>query len=188
MHGTEKDHQKDHFEEHQKYVAVGQQQTDASQNGTRCALHDRHSQRVQSLFDFVVGMWSLRRHVRITNVRRKVNGKADAHNQIYHRNGIEIDVPQRHIAGDTQFDRYDAQCDPQGAQEVRYEYKRNYHHDDGANDHTLYGGGSYEFKLIEEHEVRMENGYIQRRILTYLPQISDHNFFVICVRYVNGLD
>lgn len=188
MHGSEEYDQKDHFEEDQKYVTVGKQKANASQHRTGGTLNNWHAQRVLSLTNFIVGSQRFRGHVRMTNVCRKINGKTDAHNQIDHWDRIQIDAPQWHITGHAQFDADNAERHPEGAQNVRHKNVRYDGHDQGTVAHALYGGGSNQFELIEEHKVRMENGGIDVGRFAKISQIFDHLFLVIGVGDVDGLN
>ena len=92
----------------------------------------------------------------------EVDGKPDAHDQVYHGNRVKIYVPQRHVSNDAYFDGKYAKCDPYRAQEVWNEDKRYEHHDDGPNHHTLNRSWTNQFKLIEKHKIRMKDGDIDR--------------------------
>ena len=45
----------------------------------------------------------------------------DAHDQVDHGDGVEVDAPEGHEADDAQLDGHDGEGDPQGADRVGYE-------------------------------------------------------------------
>lgn len=188
MHGPEEDHQEDHLEEHQEDVALGKQQRHDGQNRAGGALQNRQPQRVQSFFHALFWPAASRRHVNVAYVSGEVDREADAHDQVDHGDGVEIHVPQRHVADDAHLDRDYAERDPDRAEEVRNENEGNDHHDDGANHHALDGRRPHQLELIEEHEVRMENRDVYRRVLANVAQILHHLLLVVRVGDVDGLD
>lgn len=123
MHGSEEDHEEDHLEEHEEDVAFGQQQRHHAEDRADGALDDRKAERVQRLSNAILRQLAARRHVNVANVRRKIYGEADAHDQVNHGNRIKVDVPQTHVADDANFNRNYAKRDPYRAQDVWNENK-----------------------------------------------------------------
>lgn len=60
---------------------------------------------------------------------REVHAKADAHDEVDHGNGVEVHAPQRHVAHHAHLNGDDGEGDPQRAEGIRDEDKRNHHHD-----------------------------------------------------------
>lgn len=133
-------------------------------------------------------MIRLRWHVGVADVGGEVNREANAHDEVDHWYWVQIDVPQWHVARNAQLNGDDTERHPQWAQEVRDENERDNHHYNRSDDHALDWCRPDQLKLIEEHEVRMEDGRIDWGILTNLPQILHHNFLMICIRDIDGLD
>ena len=69
--------------------------------------------------------------------KTKQKSLPDAHDQIDHGDGVEVDVPEGHEADDPHLDGDDGEGHPQRADGVGDEDEGDEHHDDSRDDHTL---------------------------------------------------
>lgn len=117
----------------------------------------------------------------------EVNWEADAHDEVDHGYGVEIDIPQRHISNDSHLNWDDRERYPDRAENVRDEDEWDDHHNYGSDHHALHRSRSNQLELIEEHKVGVEDGYIDRSIFANVPQVFHHLLLVIGVGNVDGL-
>lgn len=147
MQRAEHDYQEDHLEEHHEYVAPSQNERRHTQYGTDGSLDDRQTQRVQAFPDPFFRASGFGRHVRVAYVRGEVHRETDAHDQVDHRYGVQVDAPKGHVTDHAQLDGHDRESHPQRTQHVRYEQERDQHHCSASHQHGLNGRRSYQFKL-----------------------------------------
>lgn len=135
---SEEDHEEDHLEEHQEDVALSKNQRGNSENRADRTLENRESQAVQTLFDPVFYSFLLGGHVSVADVCGEVDRVTDAHDQVNHGDTVKVDVPESHVAGNSDLDGNDAESHPQRTDEVGDEDVRDDHHDGGSDNHTLH--------------------------------------------------
>ena len=136
-------------------------------------LDYRQPEAVQTVPDPVVRT-ALRVHVAVGDVCCEVHGETNAHYQVDHGYGVEVDPPEGHKTEDTELDRHDGEGDPERAYWVGDEDEGDDEHDDGCETDTLDGVRENHQELVEVDEVGVEDGHIVRRLVADCSQLPAH--------------
>jgi hypothetical protein len=71
----------------------------------------------------------------------------DAHDEVDHGDGVQMDAPEGHEAQHPHLDGDDGEGNPEGADGVGDEDEGDDHHDDGRDHHALDGGREHHQEL-----------------------------------------
>ena len=85
-------------------------------------------------------------------MRREVDRKPNAHDEVDHGDAVEVDAPEGHVADDADLDAEDAEGDPERADWVRDEDEGDYAHDAGGDRNRLDGDEAHQHELWADEE------------------------------------
>ena len=104
-------------------------------------------------------------HVAVGDVRRKVHGEANTHDQVDHRDCVKVDAPECHEAKNSQLNGHDREGNPEGADGVGDEDQGDDEHDEGCQADALDGVGEDAEELVKVDEVGVEDCHVVRRLM-----------------------
>ena len=110
-------------------------------------------------------------HVAVRDVGGKVDGKADAHDQVDHRDRVQVDSPERHEAENSKLDGHDGKGHPERTDGVGDEDQGHDEHDESCKADALDGVGNNSKELVEVDEVGVEDGHVVRRLMANGSQL-----------------
>ena len=112
MYGSKEHHHENELEEGDKDVRIGESEGQNSQNRGDRTLKDRHPEMMKSFGDSSIRVLLLCRHESVRDVSREVYREPNAHDQIDHRDGVQVHIPERHVADDPGLDGDDGEGNP----------------------------------------------------------------------------
>ena len=134
-------------------------------------LTDWQAEAVETVAHSVVG-GAVAVHVAVRDVGGKVDGEADAHDQVDHRDGVQVDSPERHEAENSKLNGHDGKGHPERTDGVGDEDKGDDKHDEGSQPDALDGVGEDAEELVKVDEVGVEDRHVVWRLVcdgTKLP-------------------
>ena len=137
---TEDDNEEHYFEEGPDHVSRRDAEYRYGENRRRGALHDgiaHKSEGVAHAFQLVLAG---RADERVGDVRREVDAEANAHDDVDHRDAVQVDPPPGHESYDPYADGRDAQGDEDGARERRNQQQRDEEHGGRRQSQVAQGG------------------------------------------------
>ena len=158
MEGAEENHQEDHLEEGDEEVGGREGQAEHAQDGGAGALQDGDAEGVETDADPLLGALVLLGEVVVADVRGKVHGESDAHDEVDEGDAVQVDAPPCHVADDPDLDGDDGEADPQGADEGGDEDEGDDDHDEGGDQHALDGLWADGQVLVDVDEEGLEDG------------------------------
>ena len=182
MEETKDDNEEHDLKESSEHVSGFYEEQHYRDDRRRGALHDGiadQSERVAHAFQLIC---AFRGDERVGDVRRIVDAEPDAHDDVDHRDAVQVDVPPGHEANDAGADGRDAEGDRDAASQRRNEQHRYDEHGGRRQSEVPDRGRHHDGVLVVEYEERMEDCHMVgvARILGYLARSLHHRRLANC--------